>query len=262
MSEELRARIIQFVRDYHGEHGRPPSVRTIAQELRFSSGRFRRDDLFTGGIAEACRLAGVPAPEARIRRTGRAGAARHRRRGRTAPIPPHDEAAPPFNPQIRTKLFELQGLLGAGDFSEALDVANAAILTLTPYAQHHRVRDVRQIMTRIETTHREEIARERRTASQWRERAEAVQRALTPFTTMLGEDFFTSEHYAKIRALHRYMIKEHEYPLSMGVMIEQIIETFIMEMKLRLYNGELIETDTARVPSNDLPSWFYPIYST
>jgi len=58
---ELRDRVVRLVREYYARHGRPPSVRYIARELRVSTKTLYK--VFPRGIGEVYRAAGVEREE-------------------------------------------------------------------------------------------------------------------------------------------------------------------------------------------------------
>jgi|GEM_PF-4437567 len=69
--------IIDFARKHYKKHGKPPSIRLIARKhRRLGVTRSNIYELFPGGLAEICRLAGVPIPKQRIKATQQALKAR------------------------------------------------------------------------------------------------------------------------------------------------------------------------------------------
>ncbi|MEM3602773.1 MAG: TusE/DsrC/DsvC family sulfur relay protein [Candidatus Bathyarchaeia archaeon] len=79
---EFKRAIIEYVKEFYREYNTAPSIRQIIS--RFESEELNRSKLyerFPGGLAEICRLAGIPAPE-RLARTRRALEAKMRAKER------------------------------------------------------------------------------------------------------------------------------------------------------------------------------------
>ena len=66
----LRQAMIQYIAGFYAERKRVPSVRETINHFKTSFTCFYEG--FSGGLSEACRLAGVPVPEERIKRTQKA----------------------------------------------------------------------------------------------------------------------------------------------------------------------------------------------
>lgn len=67
---ELKKQILVHIKKHHDENGKVPSLEVICKEVE-GCNKTKFYKRFTG-IAEACRLAGVPAPESRIKATKKA----------------------------------------------------------------------------------------------------------------------------------------------------------------------------------------------
>lgn len=67
----IKEATLNFFKTYYAEHGKPPSVKLAWTEVK---GLTRRNfyEIFKGGVAEACRLSGIPVPEDRIKATSKA----------------------------------------------------------------------------------------------------------------------------------------------------------------------------------------------
>jgi len=79
--EELKQAIIQYIKDYYRRNNEAPSLRRILKRFRrekLNLTRFYR--IFPGGITEASRLADVPVPMERIKRTEKATESVRRRK--------------------------------------------------------------------------------------------------------------------------------------------------------------------------------------
>lgn len=62
---------LRFYKSYHAEHERLPSVSLACREVEDLTRR-KFYKIFEGGQAEVCRLAGIPAPEDRVKATAKA----------------------------------------------------------------------------------------------------------------------------------------------------------------------------------------------
>jgi hypothetical protein len=70
---ELKQPIIKYIRGYYRQNGETPPLRKIIKRFEKEKLNFSRFyEIFPGRMSEACRLAGVPIPTERIRRTDRA----------------------------------------------------------------------------------------------------------------------------------------------------------------------------------------------
>lgn len=70
MDESKRA-TLDFIKSHYDDKGEPPSVTLLCKEIEGLSRR-KFYEFFKGGVGEACKLAGVPAPKARIASTNKA----------------------------------------------------------------------------------------------------------------------------------------------------------------------------------------------
>lgn len=68
---DIKEAVLDFIKTTHNAQGSIPSVRSICDEVEGMSRR-RFYEVFEEGLSEACRLAGVPEPKARIAATKRA----------------------------------------------------------------------------------------------------------------------------------------------------------------------------------------------
>jgi len=68
---EVKKAIMSFIKSHHDINGKPPSLKTIRERVEGASTR-RFYSLFPGGMAEACRLSGIPVPKDRIKATKKA----------------------------------------------------------------------------------------------------------------------------------------------------------------------------------------------
>jgi len=68
---DTKEAVLSFIREHHVQHEKPPSLDLMCKKVEGLSRR-KFYELFKGGVAEACRIAGVPEPEDRIKATAKA----------------------------------------------------------------------------------------------------------------------------------------------------------------------------------------------
>lgn len=69
--ETIKETTLNFFKAYYEEHGKPPSVTLTCKEVEgLSRNKFYLT--FKDGVAEVCKLTGVPEPEDRIKATTKA----------------------------------------------------------------------------------------------------------------------------------------------------------------------------------------------
>jgi len=68
LNDNFKDRVIEYFKKYHKQHKKVPPTRQVFK--RFSKAKFYH--AFPKGVAEACKLAGIPVPEAHIERTEKA----------------------------------------------------------------------------------------------------------------------------------------------------------------------------------------------
>lgn len=68
---DIKEAALRFIREYYAKHGKPSSVELMCREVEGLSRR-KFYKIFRGGMAEACKQAGIPVPEERIKATAKA----------------------------------------------------------------------------------------------------------------------------------------------------------------------------------------------
>lgn len=74
--ERFRAEVLDFLRKYYGKHKKIPSTATLFRS--FNKTRFY--EVFLEGLAQACKAAGIPVPEERLKQTQKARQAAKKKR--------------------------------------------------------------------------------------------------------------------------------------------------------------------------------------